>query len=90
MTEFILKQHHDLAKMVIWHRKKGKISQQMLADLADVSRTAVQRLESGVTPVQTDTLWKVLKVLNIRVLYDGPLIQNYQKTLAELQDDTET
>ena len=67
--------------MIVWHRKRSKITQQMLADLADISRTAVQRLESGIAPVQVDTLWKVLNVLNIKMGYSGPLMTRYAETL---------
>lgn len=82
MTYFPLKDLEDLSKMLIWHRKRGKITQQMLADLAGVSRTAIQRLESGATTGQIDTLWKVLKILNIKPFYSGPLMERCMNELA--------
>ena len=84
MIDFPQNMYEDLAKMVVWHRKRGKITQQMLADLAGVSRTAVQRLESGAAFVQVDTLWKILKVLNIKTNYTGPLMDLYHKEVAKL------
>jgi HTH-type transcriptional regulator/antitoxin HipB len=88
MTDFTPKTYMDLSKIVIWHRKRGKISQQMLADLAGVSRTAVQRLECGATPVQIDTLLKVLNILNIEMSYSSPLMQDC--IYALLKDSSES
>lgn len=84
MTDFIPKSYGELSEMIIWHRKRSKVTQQMLADLADVSRTAVQRLESGVAPVQVDTLWKVLRVLNIKMTYSGPLMARYTESITAI------
>ncbi len=76
--------------MLIWHRKRSKISQQMLADLAGVSRTAVQRLECGVTPVQIDTLLKILNILNIEMSYTSPLMESYIETIAKHSNESES
>ncbi len=77
MINFIPICYEDLSKMLIWHRKKSKITQQTLADMAGISRTAVQRLESGTVPVQIDTLEKALAVLNIKMSYSSPLMAQY-------------
>lgn len=74
---FTPKSYEDLSKMLIWHRKKSKINQQTLADLAGISRTAVQRLEKGTVPVQVDTLWKVLEILNVKMSYSSPIMTQY-------------
>lgn len=71
--------YKELSKMLIWHRKKSKITQAMLADLAGISRTAIQRLENGTAPVQLDTLWKVLEVLNIQMSYTSPIMEHYRE-----------
>ena len=77
MNDFIPYNPKDLSKMLIWHRKRSKITQQTLADLAGVSRTAVQRLENGTSPIQTDTLRKVLEILNIKICYSSPIMAQY-------------
>lgn len=77
MMNFTPKSYEDLSKMLIWHRKKSKINQQTLADLAGISRTAVQRLEKGTVPVQVDTLWKVLEILNVKMSYSSPIMTQY-------------
>lgn len=69
-----------LAKLIIWHRKKSKITQSDLALAANVSRTAVQRLEKGHLSIQLDTLLKIFQVLNIKLMLDGPLIKLYEST----------
>ena len=77
MTYFFPKNYSELSKMIIWHRKRSKITQQALADLAGISRTAIQRLENGTAPVQIDTLWKVLEILNIKMSYCSPIMDMY-------------
>lgn len=74
---FSPKNYSELSEMIIWHRKRSKITQQALADLAGISRTAVQRLENGTAPVQVDTLWKVLEILNIKISYSSPIMGMY-------------
>ena len=71
-----------LANMAIWHRKKSKMSQQDLALAANVSRTAVQRLENGQLTIQLDTLLKIFNVLNIQITFEGPLIEHYKKAIT--------
>ena len=90
MNNFPPKNYADLSRMLIWHRKRSKISQQMLADLAGVSRTAVQRLECGVTPVQIDTLLKILNILNIEMSYTSPLMESYIETIAKHSNESES
>lgn len=78
MTHLSCNTNNYLAKLVIWHRKKSKITQNDLALVANVSRTAVQRLEKGQLSIQLDTLLKILQVLNINMVLDGPLVHLYE------------
>ena len=89
MTNFTPGCYEDLSKMLIWHRKRSKITQQSLADMAGISRTAVQRLESGTVPVQIDTLEKALTVLNIKMSYSSPLMAQYVELSKSNVDETE-
>ncbi len=60
------------------------MSQQELAKLAGIGKTAVFDLEKGKESIQLDTLWKVLQVLNITVKLESPLMEKYAKeTLGE-------
>ena len=74
-TERILK----LAHIIKWHRQKSKMTQEELASLAEMSRTALQRLEKVQTTIQLDTLFKVLGILNLSLELTGPLMGLYHK-----------
>lgn len=54
-------------------RKSANLSQTQLAEMAGVSRTAIQHLESGKLTIQLDTLLKIFSVLNITILFDHPM-----------------
>ena len=56
------------------HRRKSGLSQAELAKLAGVGKTVVFDLEHGKESVQLDTLRKVLKVLNITMRFESPLL----------------
>lgn len=62
----------DIAKQVHYFRKYSGLSQQALAKLAGVGKTVVFDIEKGKTTVQLDTLLKVLNVLNIHIILQGP------------------
>jgi DNA-binding XRE family transcriptional regulator len=63
----------DLKPLIKTLRKQAGLSQTALASFADLSRTAIQALESGKETSQIDTLLKVLNVLNARLYIDHPL-----------------
>lgn len=83
MTFFQVISPDYLANMAIWHRKKSKMSQHDLALSANVSRTAIQRLEKGQLTIQLDTLLKIFNVLNIQVTFESPLMENYKKGISD-------
>ena len=64
----------SLAQIIKFHRKKGKLTQKGLADLAGVGKTVVYDLEKGKTSVQFDTIQKVLNVLNVKIIFESPII----------------
>jgi len=57
----------QVAKTIIFHRKKSKLTQKQLADLAGVGKTVVFDIEKGKETVQLNSLLKVLSVLNIKL-----------------------
>jgi y4mF family transcriptional regulator len=57
---------NKIAKIIFFHRKKSKLTQKQLADLAGVGKTVVFDLEKGKETVQLNSLLKVLSVLNIK------------------------
>ena len=67
-----------LAKIIRKHRKAAGLSQLQLAEMADVGKTVVFDVEKGKATVKLETLRKILKVLNIKVLLVSPLMNNDQ------------
>ena len=66
----------ELASVVKTHRKKSKLSQAELAELAGVGKTVVYDIEKGKQSIRFNTLLKVLKALNITINYSSPLLRS--------------
>ncbi len=66
----------ELAEVISLHRKAAKLSRVQLAELAGVGKTVVYDVEKGKETVQLDTLRKILKVLNIKIVLTSPLMDN--------------
>lgn len=73
-----MEQAQELAQIIRMHRKAAKLSRVQLAELAGVGKTAVFDIEMGKESVQLNTLRKILKVLNIRIILKSPLMDNLQ------------
>lgn len=56
-----------ISKIITFHRKKSRLTQKQLADLAGVGKTVVFDIEKGKETVQLNSLLKVLSVLNIKL-----------------------
>jgi HTH-type transcriptional regulator/antitoxin HipB len=63
---------NQLGQIIRYYRKKTGLSQQALAQLARVGKTAIFDIEKDKKTIQLDTLFKVLEVLNIKVTFEGP------------------
>ncbi len=63
-----------LAMVIRNHRKSAGLSQRRLAEIAGIGKTAVFDIEKGKETIQLDTLRKILKVLNIKVQLNSPLL----------------
>ncbi|MCI0618572.1 helix-turn-helix domain-containing protein [bacterium] len=68
------------SRLIKFHRKQSHLSQSELADLAGVGKTAVYDIEKGKTTVQFDTLTKVLQALNIKIVFESPLMQDFEES----------
>ena len=69
----------DIAAIVRTHRKKAGLSQEALAKMAGVGKSAVFDIEKGKESVQLDTLRKVLEVLNITMRFESPIIRDAER-----------
>lgn len=63
----------EIADTIHRYRKISGLSQQALAELAGIGKTAVFDIEKGKETVQLNTLLKVLNTLNIHLKLEGPL-----------------
>ena len=73
-------QSQELAQVIRMHRKAAKLSRVQLAELAGVGKTVIYDIEKGKESVQLDTLRKILRVLNIRIVLTSPLMENLTNT----------
>jgi y4mF family transcriptional regulator len=62
----------EIAQMIRYSRKQSGLSQQELARLAGIGKTALFDIEKGKATVQLDTLLKVLDTLNIQMKLELP------------------
>lgn len=76
-------QVQDIAYIIKTHRKAAKLSRVQLAEVAGVGKTVIYDIENGKESVRLDTLRKILKVLNIRIVLTSPLMENMQNTRDE-------
>lgn len=65
---------NKIGKIVVFHRKKSKLTQKQLADLAGVGKTVVFDIEKGKETVQLNSLLRVLYVLNIKLELRSPIM----------------
>lgn len=54
-----------------------------LAQTAGVGKTMVFDLEKGKQSVRLNTLLKVLSALNIKLVYDSPLMRDYEDSIKQ-------
>lgn len=63
----------EIAAQIKTKRQELKMSQQQLADLADIPKSTVGRIEAGLTSPKLETLLKLSKVLETPFVIDGTL-----------------
>jgi HTH-type transcriptional regulator / antitoxin HipB len=63
------------------HRRLSGLSQANLAKMAGVGKTVVFDLEHGKASIQLDTLLKILRVLNISIRLESPVMKQVESVL---------
>ncbi len=64
---------------IIWaHRKASGLSRRAFATLAGVGKTVIYDIEHGKETVQLNSLLKILKVLNIELKLESPIMKKIQ------------
>lgn len=71
--------NHTISKIVKYHRSKSRLTQKQLADLSGVGKTVIFDIENGKETVRFSTLLKVLKSLNISVIFQSPLMESFNE-----------
>lgn len=71
----------SLGDVLRYHRRRSGLSQHALADLAGIGKTSVFDIEKGKPTVRLATLMAVLRVLNVDLLLDGPLMAECRAVL---------
>ena len=71
----------DIAKIVRYYRRKSGLSQQELAELAGVGKTAIFDIEKAKKTIQLNTLLSVLDTLNIQMKLEPPFPQTEERDL---------
>jgi len=71
---------NELHHIILFHRKQAKLSREELAELAGVGKTVIYDIEKGKTTVRWSTITAVLYALNLNILFQGPLMDEYEKS----------
>jgi y4mF family transcriptional regulator len=72
-----------LSDIVLFHRKRSGLTQQQLAELANVGKNLIYELEKGKQSVQLCNLLKILQVLNIELDFKSPLKKAFVKETSD-------
>ncbi len=72
-----------IGRLVRFHRKQSNLSQSELADLAGVGKTVIYDIEKGKMTVRFETLMKVLRALNIKIIFASPLMPLFEESIHE-------
>ena len=68
----------NIGKIIQFHRKQAGLSRIGLAEIAGVGKTVIYDIEKGKETIRFDTLYKVMKVLNISISFGSPLMEQYK------------
>ncbi len=64
----------NIGKIIKFHRDMAGLSREKLADLAGTGKTVIYDIEHGKTTVRYEIILRIMKVLNISVNFQSPLM----------------
>lgn len=73
----------ELGRIVRYHRKRAGLSRAALSELSGAGATVIYELEHGKPTVQFDILQRVLRTLNLQLLVEGPLLDEFIRKADE-------
>lgn len=68
-----------IGEIIQYHRKVAGLSRIQLAELAGIGKTSVFDIEKGKETVQLNTLFSVMRVLNISMELKSPLMAKFHE-----------
>ena len=68
-----------IGDIIKYHRKKARLSQKALADIAGIGKTVVFDIEKGKETIQFKSIVNILKALNISISFVSPLMDKYNR-----------
>ncbi|MGM0587272.1 MAG: helix-turn-helix domain-containing protein [Bacteroidota bacterium] len=71
----------QIGALIRCHRRRSGLTQNELADLAGVGKTAVFDIEHGKETVQFNTLHKVCVALNITIRLESPIMEQCREEI---------
>ena len=71
--------NHNVSDIVLFHRKESGLTRNQLADLAGVGKTVIYDIEKGKETIRFSTLQRVLKILNIKIIFTSPLMEVFNE-----------
>ena len=69
--------YEKVGEVVFFHRRQSGLSREQLADLAGVGKTVIYDIEKGKKTVRFSTLTKILNTLNIKIVFESPLMKEF-------------
>lgn len=63
-----------IGKIIWYHRRIAGLSRIQLAELAGIGKTSVFDIEKGKETIQLNTLFSIMRVLNISIELQSPLM----------------
>jgi len=66
-----------VGEIVFFHRRQSGLSREQLADLAGVGKTVIYDVEKGKKTVRFSTLIQILNTLNIKIVFESPLMKEF-------------
>lgn len=78
MTANLDEENTRLANLIKFHRKKSGLSRIQLSHYSGVGKTVIYDIEHGKISIKFDTLLKILKVLNIKIEFMSPLMEEFK------------
>ena len=72
-------QIEKIGHLIRFHRKHAGLSQEELGLLASVGKTVIFDIEKGKLTIRLTTLLSILKVLNITIAFQSPLMRQFNE-----------